>query len=116
VVRALEHAATPDGVVQAGDGVANQRIDHATELRVVDAILTGTHEAGTSHHDLLAAFVSVETLARIDWELAARDYRTHEFGDSVFLEKEAVRKIQWVRWVRMIQNSNPLNLSTLYSR
>ena len=43
VVRALEHAAR-DGVVRAGHGVANQRIGPYTRLRVVDAILSGTHE------------------------------------------------------------------------
>ena len=85
VVRALEHAAQRDGIVRAGDGVATQRIDSASTLRVVDAIITGTHEPGTSHHDLLGAFATSETLQRIDRELAVHDYRTHEFGDSVFV-------------------------------
>jgi len=87
VVRALEHAAQGDGIVRAGHGVATQRIDSATTLRVVDAIITGTHEPGTSHHDLLGAFATTETLQRIDRELTVRDYRTHEFGDSVFIER-----------------------------
>jgi S-adenosylmethionine:tRNA ribosyltransferase-isomerase len=72
---------------RAGHGVATQRIDSATTLRVVDAIITGTHEPGTSHHDLLGAFATTETLQRIDRELTVRDYRTHEFGDSVFIER-----------------------------
>jgi len=87
VVRALEHAAQRDGVVRAGEAVATERIDSTTQLSVVDAILTGTHEAGTSHHDLLAAFVTPAILARLDRELDAHGYRTHEFGDSVFIEK-----------------------------
>jgi hypothetical protein len=29
---------------------------------VVDAILSGTHEAGTSHYELLRAFLDEETL------------------------------------------------------
>jgi S-adenosylmethionine:tRNA ribosyltransferase-isomerase len=85
VVRALEHAAAKDGVVRAGAGVATQRIDAATTLRVVDAILSGTHEPGTSHYELLRAFVDAQTLRRIDSELEARGYRTHEFGDSVLI-------------------------------
>ena len=87
VVRALEHAAARDGIVRAGDGVATQRIGPSTRLRVVDAILSGTHERGTSHYELLRAFADDDTLDHIDWELEARGYRTHEFGDSVFLER-----------------------------
>jgi S-adenosylmethionine:tRNA ribosyltransferase-isomerase len=87
VVRALEHAARLDGAVRSGDGVATERIDSTTRLAVVDAIVTGTHEPGTSHHDLIAAFTTPETLGRIDGELDAHDYRTHEFGDSLLIEK-----------------------------
>src|SRR5204862_3322134 len=72
-----------------GDGVATERVDSTTSLSVVDAIFTGTHEPGTSHHDLLAAFVTPETLHQIDVELDALEYRTHEFGDSLFIEKTA---------------------------
>jgi S-adenosylmethionine:tRNA ribosyltransferase-isomerase len=87
VVRALEHAATRGGCVRAGDGLATQRIGPATRLRVVDAILTGTHEPGTSHHELLRAFADDATLARADDELDAHRYRTHEFGDSLLVER-----------------------------
>jgi len=87
VVRALEQAAAFDGVVRAGEGLATQRISAASRLRIVDAILSGTHEPGTSHHDLLRAFTNVATLFRVDQELDALGYRTHEFGDSVFIER-----------------------------
>lgn len=87
VVRALEHAAGTDGVVRAGRGMANQRIGPGTPLRVVDAILTGVHEPGTSHYELLGAFADRRTLERADAELNARDYRLHEFGDSVLVER-----------------------------
>ena len=56
VVRALEHRRRDFGSVVAGDGVADLRIGAQTPLRVVDAILSGTHEPGTSHYDLLHAF------------------------------------------------------------
>jgi S-adenosylmethionine:tRNA ribosyltransferase-isomerase len=91
VVRALEHAALPDGRVQAGFGVATQKIGPATRLRVVDAIFSGTHEKGTSHYDLLGAFVSDRTLAHMEQQLDSHGYRTHEFGDSILVEKAAVR-------------------------
>jgi S-adenosylmethionine:tRNA ribosyltransferase-isomerase len=85
VVRALEHAAAEDGVVRAGSAVATQRIDAATRLQVVDAIVSGTHEPGSSHYELLGAFADAQTLRRVDAALEANGYRTHEFGDSVLL-------------------------------
>jgi S-adenosylmethionine:tRNA ribosyltransferase-isomerase len=86
VVRALEHAAAHDGIVRPGDGVATQTIGPSSHLRVVDAILSGTHEPGTSHHRLLGAFAEEQTLRRMEHELERTNYRTHEFGDWVFIE------------------------------
>ena len=89
VVRALEHAAAADGIVRAGFGLATQRLGPESRLRVVDAILSGTHEAGTSHYELLRAFLDDETLRLTTAELDAHGYLTHEFGDSVLIEKAA---------------------------
>jgi S-adenosylmethionine:tRNA ribosyltransferase-isomerase len=87
VVRALEHAVSVHGTVCETTGTAVNKIGPATELRLVDAILSGTHEPGTSHHKLLSAFVDQRTLAKIDQILREHAYRTHEFGDSVFVER-----------------------------
>ncbi|HYK89908.1 MAG TPA: S-adenosylmethionine:tRNA ribosyltransferase-isomerase [Acidobacteriota bacterium] len=87
VVRALESAADPDGRVRSGTGLATGRITGSSRLRVVNAIISGTHEPGTSHHELLHAFVDDATLRRMDHELNAQGYYTHEFGDSVFIER-----------------------------
>ena len=89
VVRALEQAAARDAVVRAGEGVATERIGPTSRLRVVDAILSGTHEPGSSHYELLRAFADEATLRRADRELEAGGYRTHEFGDSVLIERRA---------------------------
>jgi S-adenosylmethionine:tRNA ribosyltransferase-isomerase len=89
VVRALEHAVARDGRVAAGERVANQRLDATSRLRVVDAILSGTHEPGSSHYELLRAFADDATLGCLTAELDARGYRTHEFGDSVLIERKA---------------------------
>lgn len=85
VVRALEHAARLDGTVHAGRDVATERVEQGTHLRVVDAILTGVHERGSSHYELLRAFADDPTLSAADEELAAHEYRPHEFGDSVLV-------------------------------
>jgi S-adenosylmethionine:tRNA ribosyltransferase-isomerase len=85
VVRALEDAATEDGHLRIGDGMARGKIGPTTHLRVVDAILSGTHEPGTSHYELLRAFLEDSTLERATEELTAHGYKTHEFGDSVLI-------------------------------
>ena len=96
VVRALEHAAIHThsfrGFVRAGFGRANQRVDAGSELAVVDAMLSGTHEPGTSHYAMLRAFSDDETLARVSHELDSRAYKTHEYGDSVLMERSRGRK------------------------
>jgi S-adenosylmethionine:tRNA ribosyltransferase-isomerase len=92
VVRALEHAVSVHGLMKETTGVATNKIGPATELRAVDAILSGTHEPGTSHHKLLSAFVDQRTLAKMDQILQRYAYRTHEFGDSVFVEKSRDRE------------------------
>jgi len=80
VVRALEHCCG-----RTGEGVADQRIGPETQLRVVDAILSGTHRPDESHHQVLRAFQDDYTLARAGAALEASSYRTHEFGDSVLI-------------------------------
>jgi S-adenosylmethionine:tRNA ribosyltransferase-isomerase len=88
VVRGLEHAAACDGVVRAGDGLADQRLGPASRLRLVQAVLSGTHEPGSSHYQLLRAFLDESTLAAASAALEASGYRTHEFGDSMLVEKQ----------------------------
>jgi len=87
VVRALEAAAIGQGRVRSGQGVATRRIGPTSRLQVIDALLTGTHEPGTSHHALLGAFATPESLLRADGALDAHGYRTHEFGDSMLIER-----------------------------
>ena len=81
-----------DGIVHAGADIATERIGPGTRLRVVDAILTGVHERGTSHYELLRAFADDLTLTAADEELAAHGYRPHEFGDSVLVIPAAAVK------------------------
>jgi len=104
VARALEHAAARAGGLRAGDGTADNRLGRVSCLRVVDVLVSGTHEPGSSHHELLRAFVGERTLARIDAALEDGGYRTHEFGDSVWIARERAQ----ARW--------NLNTATLASR
>jgi S-adenosylmethionine:tRNA ribosyltransferase-isomerase len=86
VARALESAASPDGGVHAGDGIASGRLTRETPLRVVNAILTGVHQPGESHFELLRAFADDIALNQISAETRAYNYRNHEFGDSILVE------------------------------
>jgi S-adenosylmethionine:tRNA ribosyltransferase-isomerase len=89
VVRALEDASDARGVVRPGHGVAMQRVTAATRLKVVDVLLSGVHEPGTSHHELMRAFTDDETLQAATAQMTALGYRTHEFGDSVLVSAGA---------------------------
>jgi S-adenosylmethionine:tRNA ribosyltransferase-isomerase len=87
VVRALESAAGPDGQVQSGSGLASGRIGPETRLRVVDTILTGMHAPGESHFELLGAFAPAATLQAVHSTAIDGRYRSHEFGDSLIIER-----------------------------
>ena len=82
VVRALEGcAATHGGTLVPGEGVTDLRIDATFRPRIVDALVTGLHELGTSHRSLLQAFAPEPLIARA-WDHAeCAGYESHEFGD-----------------------------------
>src|SRR5262249_59631691 len=92
VVRALESAANAGGV-QAGEGIARGRIGREARLSVVDAILTGVHQPGESHFEMLRAFADDTLLSHISASLAEQCYRSHEFGDSMLIERQTGRAI-----------------------
>ncbi len=82
VVRAVEANAVEHGRLTAGAGVARLRIGPDFERRVVDGLLTGIHEPGTSHFELLAAFLDREHLTRAFEHAERAGYLGHEFGDA----------------------------------
>ena len=88
VVRALEAAGDDAGCVKSGPGAATGRIAAGSRLRIVDALVSGIHEPGTSHYELLRAFQTAERLERMTAEADVNDYRIHEFGDAVFIEND----------------------------
>jgi S-adenosylmethionine:tRNA ribosyltransferase-isomerase len=103
VTRALEHAASR-GELHAGPGLADQRIGADTRLRVVDAIISGTHEPGTSHYELLRAFAPDASCAVRARNLRRNGFRTHEFGDSVWLERARLARAHGRAEVRYSAN------------
>lgn len=94
VVRALEAASDGTGRVRSGAGLATNRLGPDTPLTVVDGIVSGMHEPGTSHYELLKAFADESVLARMSAEAEAGGYLAHEFGDFMFVEgrRSALRR------------------------
>lgn len=85
--RALESAASPDGGVRSGRGLARLKLHVGYRPRIVDVLLTGIHEAGSSHRELTRAFASDHAL-NAAWRLAAtHDLKLHEFGDALLIRR-----------------------------
>lgn len=84
--RALESSARRgDRGLVAGEEVTSLRLGPEERLRFVDAILTGMHEPGTSHFELLSGLARREDLARAS-EVGSREgFLLHEFGDAMLV-------------------------------
>jgi S-adenosylmethionine:tRNA ribosyltransferase-isomerase len=81
VVRALETVAAPDGTVSEGHGWTSYVVTQGSRLRAVDGVLTGWHEAASSHVELLEAAAGAELLERSYRAALEHGYLWHEFGD-----------------------------------
>ncbi len=81
VVRALESAVQEDGKIASGHNYTHLRITAGHQLRVADALLTGFHEPGASHLDMLNAFLPTEHLFKAYTQAVEMKYLWHEFGD-----------------------------------
>jgi S-adenosylmethionine:tRNA ribosyltransferase-isomerase len=86
VVRALEGCATAHaGALAAGAGRTGLKISKALVPRVVAGLLTGLHEPGTSHFELLGAFAPGATLRAAHRHAEQAGYLAHEFGDMALI-------------------------------
>lgn len=85
VVRALETVTDSNGVVHPGTGATELVIGPDRGPRVVDGLLTGWHESGSSHLMLLEAFLGRGSLEKIYREAVDSGYLWHEFGDELLI-------------------------------
>jgi S-adenosylmethionine:tRNA ribosyltransferase-isomerase len=86
VTRALESAAAEGGGhLIASSGRTELLLGPRTRRRVVDGIMTGVHDAATSHFTLLESFANRPLLERAHALAEARGYRGHEFGDAIVI-------------------------------
>lgn len=86
VARALEGCAVAHGGrLTAAAGLTDVRIDEHFPLHVVDGLLTGLHEPGTTHSALTMAFAREDTLTDAYRHAEAAGYLGHEFGDEMLI-------------------------------
>jgi S-adenosylmethionine:tRNA ribosyltransferase-isomerase len=81
VVRALETVVDQTGALHPGAGYTDLVISREHRLRSVDGLLTGWHEPGSSHLDLIEAMTGPALAARLYEEGLTAGYLWHEFGD-----------------------------------
>ncbi|MCA9706191.1 MAG: S-adenosylmethionine:tRNA ribosyltransferase-isomerase [Myxococcales bacterium] len=89
VVRALEGDArrpSPAGrALRGGDGITDLVIGEGFVPRIVDGLLSGVHEPGTSHHRVVDAFAPAPVLDHAMAEAARHGLLVHEFGDATLV-------------------------------
>jgi S-adenosylmethionine:tRNA ribosyltransferase-isomerase len=85
VVRALESHSDAGGTVAAGGGISDLRLSARHRPRVVDGLLTGLHEPGSSHFELLETFAPRALLERAVDHAQRTGYVAHELGDSCLI-------------------------------
>lgn len=91
-LRALESASC-GGVLQAARGLTRLHLDRGHPPRVAQGLITGMHESGSSHRELLAGFLPEKILIQGDQEAEERFYRSHEYGDICLIIQESVLSI-----------------------
>lgn len=95
VTRALETAALDaTGTVQASSGISMLRLHPGRPRRIVSGLLTGMHESGSSHLDLLGAFVPGDRMERAYREAVSMGYLWHDFGDLCLVLSDARTSVQ----------------------
>ncbi len=80
VVRALESSVDCGGL-RASEGFSRRYVSPAHRPVVADGLISGFHAPGTTHRDLLAAFLGEERLRRAYRHACDAAYLWHEFGD-----------------------------------
>lgn len=83
--RALESAATDDGAVRAGSGLANLTIIPGYKFLAVDVLLTNFHLPRSSLLLLVGAFAGRELVLRAYRHAVEQRYRFYSYGDCMLI-------------------------------
>jgi len=84
-MRALESAATEDGRVGAGHGVASLTIKPGYRFRIADALLTNFHLPRSSLLILVSAFAGRDLVLRAYRHAVVQRYRFYSYGDCMLI-------------------------------
>ena len=82
-VRALESAASMDGMVRAGTGTATLYITPGYQFCAVDRLVTNFHMPGHTPLVLTAAFAGLDPLRRAYEQALRQNYRFLSYGDAM---------------------------------
>lgn len=93
-LRALE-SAFQNGGLQAVSGITRLRLGASHRPRMAQGLMTGMHELGTSHRQLLSAFLPEDHLAQGFSEAEQKSYRSHEYGDICLVTMESDRSASY---------------------
>jgi S-adenosylmethionine:tRNA ribosyltransferase-isomerase len=85
VVRALESAADPSGVVRAGAGETSLMITPGYSFRVVDRLVTNFHLPRSTLLMLVSAFAGRELTLAAYRHAVAQQYRFYSYGDAMVI-------------------------------
>jgi S-adenosylmethionine:tRNA ribosyltransferase-isomerase len=83
--RVLEHCATADGGVAAGEGETTLLLVPGSRFRAVDALLTNFHLPRSSLLLLVAAFAGRECVLAAYAEALRAGYRFYSYGDAMLI-------------------------------
>ena len=84
-LRALEFAATENGTIKTGSGVASLTIKPGYQFRVADALLTNFHLPRSSLLILVSAFAGRELILRAYGHAVEEQYRFYSYGDCMLI-------------------------------
>jgi S-adenosylmethionine:tRNA ribosyltransferase-isomerase len=85
VVRTLESAVMPDGIVRPGPGETELVIVPGFRFRIVDALITNFHLPRSSLLLLVAAFAGRERVLAAYSQAIQMEYRFYSYGDAMFI-------------------------------
>ncbi len=85
VVRTLETAVTPDGLILPGDGKTDLLVTPGFSFKVVDALITNFHLPKSSLLFLVSAFAGLEFIKQSYRSAVEKGYRFFSYGDAMLI-------------------------------
>ena len=85
MMRLLESAANPDGMIKPFDGDTAIFITPGYQFRAIDGLMTNFHLPKSTLFMLVSALMGLERMQAAYAHAIAQDYRFYSYGDSSLL-------------------------------